>query len=82
MVVSIATAGVTVKEDKSGKAKLLFGPCAVETVVYKAGKGKSKNVLTVRERAYLPLQLAVSWCLPLTLSYLLIERSLELQCMA
>ena len=81
MVVSIATAGVTVKEGKSGKAKLLFGPCAVETVVYKAGKGK-KNVLTVRERAYLPLQLAVSWCLHLTLSYLLIERGLELQCMA
>lgn len=47
VAVSITTAGATVKEDKVGKANVLFGPCALEQVTCKVGQKKQKNELTV-----------------------------------
>ena len=47
-MVLISTNGVSVKENKVGKAKVLFGPSALEQVKCKVGQSKRKNELTVK----------------------------------
>jgi hypothetical protein len=48
VVVTVSTAGVTVKEAKVGKAKVHFGPSALEQVKCNVGQGKQKNELKVK----------------------------------
>ena len=48
MVDTISTAGVTVKEGKVGKAKVHFGPSALEQLKCTVGQGKHKNELKVK----------------------------------